>query len=76
MATPLIERGYKVARIEQTETPDMMIERTKQMTRPTKFDKVVRREMCQVITKGTEVFGQQVDMPHEHEPRYMVCFIK
>lgn len=31
----LVEKGYKVARIEQTETPDMMTERCK--TRMLKF---------------------------------------
>lgn len=25
----LVEKGYKVARVEQTETPDMMVERCK-----------------------------------------------
>jgi len=29
MASTLVEKGYKVARIEQTETPDMMAERCK-----------------------------------------------
>lgn len=29
-ADTLIQKGYKVARIEQTETPDMMSERVKQ----------------------------------------------
>jgi len=28
-ADTLVQRGYKVARIEQTETPDMMTERCK-----------------------------------------------
>lgn len=73
MATALVERGYKVARIEQTETPDMMADRTKKMTRPTKFDKVVNRELCQVITKGTQVFGQQINISDEYEPRYMLA---
>lgn len=73
MATVLVERGYKVARVEQTETPDMMTERTKKMSRPTKFDKVVNREVCQVITKGTQVFGQQIEISHEYEPRYMLA---
>ncbi|KAL0119437.1 hypothetical protein PUN28_007732 [Cardiocondyla obscurior] len=52
----LIERGYKVARIEQTENPEMMAARCSKMTRPTKFDKVVKREICQVSTKGTRVY--------------------
>lgn len=40
MATQLVEKGYKVARIEQTETPDQMNERVKKTNKPTKFDKV------------------------------------
>lgn len=73
MSTTLVERGYKVARIEQTETPDSMAERVKKMTRPTKFDKVVSREVCQVVNKGTQVFGQQVDISNEYQPRYMLA---
>lgn len=30
MASTLVSKGYKVARVEQTETPDMMQERCKQ----------------------------------------------
>ena len=53
----LIERGYKVARIEQTETPEMMAERCKKMSRPSKFDRVVERELCQITSKGTRTFN-------------------
>uniref|UniRef100_A0A1B6M5Q0 DNA mismatch repair protein MutS-like N-terminal domain-containing protein n=1 Tax=Graphocephala atropunctata TaxID=36148 RepID=A0A1B6M5Q0_9HEMI len=64
-AAALVERGHKVARVEQVETPDMMGERVKNLTRPTKFDKVVKREICQLTTKGTRVFtvqdGESVD---------------
>ena len=49
----LVELGYKVARIEQTESPAMMESRCKSMARPTKFDRVVRREICQVASRGT-----------------------
>ncbi|XP_011703725.1 PREDICTED: probable DNA mismatch repair protein Msh6 [Wasmannia auropunctata] len=52
----LIERGYKVARIEQTENPEMMAARCSKMARSTKFDKVVKREICQVSTRGTRVY--------------------
>ncbi|KAK2166249.1 hypothetical protein LSH36_40g05016 [Paralvinella palmiformis] len=53
----LIQKGYKVARIEQTETPDMVAERCKQMTKSTKFDKVVKREICSIQTKGTKRYS-------------------
>ncbi|PNF27299.1 DNA mismatch repair protein Msh6 [Cryptotermes secundus] len=56
-ASSLIEKGYKVARIEQTETPEMMGERCKGMGKVTKFDKVVKREICQITAKGTRVFS-------------------
>ncbi|XP_011644133.1 probable DNA mismatch repair protein Msh6 [Pogonomyrmex barbatus] len=52
----LIERGYKVARVEQTENPEMMSARCNKMIKATKFDKVVKREICQVSTKGTRVY--------------------
>ncbi|KAF7387459.1 hypothetical protein HZH68_013136 [Vespula germanica] len=55
-STSLIERGYKIARIEQTETPDMMTQRCSKMSKVTKFDKVVKREVCQISTKGTRVY--------------------
>lgn len=54
-ADVLIQRNYKVARIEQTETPQMMEERVKQTKRSTKFDRVVNREMCRVSTIGTRM---------------------
>ncbi|XP_015439440.1 PREDICTED: DNA mismatch repair protein Msh6 [Dufourea novaeangliae] len=65
----LIERGYKVARVEQTENPEMMTQRCSKMTKPSKFDKVVRREICQISSKGTRVYTpQDVDAstPNSH----------
>ncbi|XP_033224554.1 probable DNA mismatch repair protein Msh6 isoform X2 [Belonocnema kinseyi] len=58
----LIEKGYKVARVEQTENPDMMSKRVAKMSRPSKFDKVVKREICQISSRGTRVYtAQDVD---------------
>ncbi|KAL7639850.1 UNVERIFIED_CONTAM: hypothetical protein RMT77_009263 [Armadillidium vulgare] len=51
----LIDKGHKVARVEQVETPEMMEKRCKNLVRPTKYDKVVKRELCQVTTLGTRV---------------------
>lgn len=62
-----------MARIEQTETPDMMTERVRRMTRATKFDKVVKREVCQVTNRGTQVFTQQVAVTNNYEPSYMLA---
>lgn len=52
-ADVLIQKGYKVARVEQTETPDMMAERVKKMHKTTRFDKVVAREICRISSAGT-----------------------
>lgn len=76
MANSLIDRGYKVARCEQTETPEMMAERLKHQHRPTKFDKVVKREICQVINRGTQVFGQQVQITNEYQTNYMLAVVE
>uniref|UniRef100_A0A0K0G0Z6 DNA mismatch repair protein n=1 Tax=Strongyloides venezuelensis TaxID=75913 RepID=A0A0K0G0Z6_STRVS len=49
----LISLGYKVARIEQTETPQMLEERCKK----TKVkDKVVARELCQIGSIATRIY--------------------
>lgn len=75
MASILVERGYKVARVEQTETPDMMTERCKTI-KPTKFDKVVRREICQIVNRGTQVFGSQCQITPNHQPNYMLAIVE
>jgi DNA mismatch repair protein MSH6 len=49
-AAILVEQGFKVAVIEQVETPDEMEERNKK--NKTK-DKNLRRDLCNVFTKGT-----------------------
>uniref|UniRef100_A0A1A9WE19 DNA mismatch repair protein n=1 Tax=Glossina brevipalpis TaxID=37001 RepID=A0A1A9WE19_9MUSC len=71
MSSILVERGYKVARVEQTETPEMMSERCKRI-KATKFDKVVRREICQVLNLGTQVFGNQCRVTANYRPNYML----
>ncbi|VDO47121.1 unnamed protein product [Haemonchus placei] len=54
-ADQLVSRGYKVARVEQTETPQQLEERNKQ-SRGAK-EKVVRREICRVTTSGTRTYA-------------------
>lgn len=76
MASSLVNRGFKVARCEQTETPEMMTERVKHQHKPTKFDKVVNREICQVINRGTQVFGQQIEITKEFQPNYMMAVVE
>ena len=56
-ANILVNRGYKVARVEQTETPEQMKERNDAMPRSQgKKDKVVRRELCSIMSKGTRTY--------------------
>lgn len=71
MASILIEKGFKVARVEQTETPEMMAERCKLQKKTTKYDKVVKREICQISTKATLVYSAQ--MPDATQP--MSCYL-
>lgn len=66
-------RFFQVVRIEQTETPDMMTERCKSMKNCSRFDKVVRREVCQVTNRGTQFFSQQSAVPSNTEPNYMLA---
>lgn len=69
----LVQKGYKVARVEQTETPEMMEVRCKSMSHPTKFDKVVRREICRIITKGTQTYSVLDGSPSESHSKYLLC---
>lgn len=68
----LVQKGYKVARVEQTETPDMMEARCKKMARPTKFDKVVKREVCRIITRGTQTYSVLDGAPSETQSKYLL----
>ncbi|KAJ8359742.1 hypothetical protein SKAU_G00162670 [Synaphobranchus kaupii] len=68
----LVQKGYKVARVEQTETPEMMEARCRTIARPTKFDRVVRREVCRVITKGTQTYSVLDGAPAEMQSRYLL----
>lgn len=53
-ADRLVRAGYKVARVEQTETPDMLNERKKRTSG--KKPQVVNREVCSIMTLGTRTF--------------------
>lgn len=57
----LVSRGYKVARVEQTQTPAMLKETNAELRKAgKKAEKVVARELCSVKTKGT-VTGNFMD---------------
>ncbi|KAK1905050.1 DNA mismatch repair protein Msh6 [Dissostichus eleginoides] len=68
----LVQKGYKVARVEQTETPDMMEARCKKMARPTKFDRVVSREVCRIITRGTQTYSVLDGAPSESQSKFLL----
>jgi DNA mismatch repair protein MSH6 len=54
-ADRLVRAGYKVARVEQTETPDQLKER-KARTKSGKKPQVVNREVCSILSLGTRTF--------------------
>ncbi|XP_051503777.1 DNA mismatch repair protein Msh6-like [Myxocyprinus asiaticus] len=68
----LVQKGFKVARVEQTETPEMMEARCKAMARPTKFDRVVKREVCRIITRGTQTYSVLDGAPSETQSKYLL----
>lgn len=55
-ADQLVRAGYRVARVEQTETPEMLKIRKQQKRSGEKTPKVVNREVCSVLTLGTRTF--------------------
>ncbi|XP_066936562.1 DNA mismatch repair protein Msh6-like [Clytia hemisphaerica] len=64
----LIQRGYKVARIEQTETPQALAARG--------GGKVVKREVCAIITKGTRTYGIMEAKGDESSAAYLLAFVE
>ncbi|KAK5638421.1 hypothetical protein RI129_012716 [Pyrocoelia pectoralis] len=72
MASTLIEHGFKVARVEQTETPEMMADRCRGQ-KVTKYDRVVRREICEISTQATCVYGAQMPEAKQPLPFYMLA---
>ncbi|CAH6778077.1 DNA mismatch repair protein Msh6 [Phodopus roborovskii] len=68
----LVQKGYKVARVEQTETPEMMEARCRGAAHTSKFDRVVRREVCRIITKGTQTYSVLEGDPSESYSRYLL----
>ncbi|XP_015283165.1 PREDICTED: DNA mismatch repair protein Msh6 isoform X1 [Gekko japonicus] len=69
----LVQKGYKVIRVEQMETPEMMEARCKSLVHPTKFDRVVRREICRIITKGTQTYSILEGDFSEDQNKYLLC---
>lgn len=59
-ASQLVAKGYRVARVEQTETPEMLKDRNESSNK--KKEKVVRRELCSVMSKGTRTYCHLDDL--------------
>jgi DNA mismatch repair protein MSH6 len=59
-ASILVAKGYRVARVEQTETPEMLKERNDASRG--KKDKVVARELCSVMSRGTRTYCHLDDL--------------
>ena len=50
-SSALVQKGYSVARVEQTETPEQNAQRIRHKSLP-KYEKTLRREVCRITTKG------------------------
>ncbi|NXV10313.1 MSH6 protein, partial [Cettia cetti] len=69
----LVQKGYKVARVEQTETPEMMEARCRSVGNSARCDKVMRREICRIITKGTQTYSVMDCDPSENHSKFLLC---
>ncbi|XP_070788374.1 DNA mismatch repair protein Msh6 isoform X1 [Pituophis catenifer annectens] len=69
----LVQKGHKVVRVEQMETPEMMEARCKSLAHPTRFDRVVRREVCRIISKGTQTYNILDGDYSETHNKYLLC---
>jgi DNA mismatch repair protein MSH6 len=61
-AEKLVKAGYKVARVEQTETPEMLKERKNNSRKGAKKPMVVNREVCSIVSSGTRTFCYMDDV--------------
>lgn len=68
----MVSEGYKVAVIEQTETPKMMEQRLK-ANKGKSLAKCVNREICQMVTKGT---FKDSGGAYGYEPKYVLSYKK
>ncbi|OVA16806.1 DNA mismatch repair protein MutS [Macleaya cordata] len=64
----LARKGYRVLVVEQTETPEQLELRRKEKGSK---DKVVKREICAVVTKGTLTEGEMLTM--KPDASYMIA---
>nr|XP_002126574.3 DNA mismatch repair protein Msh6 [Ciona intestinalis]XP_018666811.1 DNA mismatch repair protein Msh6 [Ciona intestinalis] len=70
-ADTLVQKGYTVARVEQTETPEQNQQRIRGKSLP-KHEKTLRREICRVTTKGTQVHNMWQGGSKHHESDFLL----
>lgn len=74
MAAGLAEKGYKVAVIEQTETPDQLKQRNQDLKdKGRSAEKVVKREKVAVISKGTWTDPEMTALHSEANYLMSIC---
>ena len=77
MASALVKLGYKVAQVEQIENPAMMEERCKQSGMRDKYSKVMKRKVCQITYRGTQIFSNgQEKMTTSSDPNYLLSVVE
>jgi DNA mismatch repair protein MSH6 len=67
----LVKHGFKVAVVEQTETPKMLEKRIKESNHH--VDKCVNREVLEMVTRGT---FQDKKESSGYEPKYILTYRK
>ncbi|CAK9302404.1 unnamed protein product [Gordionus sp. m RMFG-2023] len=72
-ADALVQKGYRVCRVEQTETVTAMEKRRE--NRDGSKDKLVNREVCRIMSKGTKTFSYLDSLALETVPdnRYLLA---
>ncbi|TYZ58124.1 hypothetical protein PybrP1_011678 [[Pythium] brassicae (nom. inval.)] len=76
MSSQLVAKGYRVARVEQTETPEMLKERNASAARKAK---VVRREVCSLLSVGTHTnsfLDARISSAQDHEASRKLVALK
>ncbi len=72
----LIENGFKVAVIEQVETVEELEERLKKTKSSNKMDKCVKRDLCNVFTKGTFIHeSHKFDNKNNYKNKFCITLI-
>jgi len=66
----LVDAGHRVVAVEQVETPEQMQARLKQQGRGKKV-KLVKREVCEVLTKGT-----YIDKGTDYHTRWLMAVVQ